>query len=111
MVLSRALTWRHAALERTFLAWLRTSIKFAHMGVIVAQLFRLPQALLPSSPAVSGFFRLGKPLGLASITIALLVVLVGGLRCWQQQRSIISGKILSCGWEMWIIVLSTLAVS
>src|SRR6201999_2208983 len=31
----------HLALERTFLAWLRTSLAFASIGVAVTQLFRL----------------------------------------------------------------------
>ena len=100
-----------AALERTYLAWMRTSIKFAHFGVLVAQLFRLPHALLPSSPLVSEFYRLGKPLGLGSIAIAIVVILVGGFRCWQQQQYMISGRIRSCGWELWVIVLCTIGVS
>jgi uncharacterized membrane protein YidH (DUF202 family) len=31
----------HLALERTFLAWLRTSLAFASIGIAVTQLFRL----------------------------------------------------------------------
>lgn len=100
-----------AALERTYLAWLRTSIKFAHFGILVTQLFRLPRDLLPSSPIVSEFYRLGKPLGYVSISIALVVILVGGFRCWQQQQYMVSGKIRSCGWEVWIVLLLTLGVS
>lgn len=102
---------RVAALERTYLAWLRTSIKFAHFGILVTQLFRLPRALLPSSPIVSEFYRLGKPLGYVSTSIALVVILVGGFRCWQQQQYMISGQIRSCGWEVWLVLLLTLGVS
>jgi len=35
----------HLALERTFLAWLRTSLAFASIGVAITQLFRLNAAL------------------------------------------------------------------
>ncbi|PNS16579.1 hypothetical protein CAC42_79 [Sphaceloma murrayae] len=35
----------HLALERTFLAWLRTSLSFASIGIAVTQLFRLNTAL------------------------------------------------------------------
>ncbi|GAA5873490.1 hypothetical protein JCM3774_002430 [Rhodotorula dairenensis] len=34
----------HLALERTFLAWLRTSLALASIGIAVTQLFRLPTA-------------------------------------------------------------------
>jgi uncharacterized membrane protein YidH (DUF202 family) len=46
----------HLALERTFLAWLRTSLAFASIGIAVTQLFRLnttsarrPEAMLDTS--------------------------------------------------------------
>ncbi|KAF2478500.1 hypothetical protein BDY17DRAFT_258827 [Neohortaea acidophila] len=101
----------HYALERTYLAWLRTSTKFAHLGVLVTQLFRLPRDLFPSSPLVSEFYRLGKRLGLVSNSIALFVIMVGGFRCWKQQHYIVNGHVRSSGWEIWIIVLATLSVS
>lgn len=52
----------HLALERTFLAWLRTSLAFASIGIAITQLFRLNttiasrsqqyQAAIPFSPFV-----------------------------------------------------------
>lgn len=108
---NQALTPSTTALERTYLAWVRTSVKFAHFGVIVTQLFRLPKEALPSSPLVSEFYRLGRPLGLVSISLAVIVILVGGFRCWQQQQYMTSGKVLSCGREIWTVVLLTLGVS
>ncbi|ETN43313.1 uncharacterized protein HMPREF1541_02472 [Cyphellophora europaea CBS 101466] len=53
----------HLALERTFLAWLRTSLAFASIGIAITQLFRLnttianrqqsyPVAAVPFSPMV-----------------------------------------------------------
>lgn len=105
------LTLENEALERTFLAWIRTSVKFAHFGVVVTQLFRLPKAIFPSSPAISQFYRLGKPLGLVSISFAVLFTAIAGFRCWQQQRYLIDGKIRSCGWEIWSVILLTVGVS
>ncbi|KUL88752.1 hypothetical protein ZTR_05162 [Talaromyces verruculosus] len=42
----------HLALERTFLAWLRTSLSFASIGIAVTQLFRLNSSVScpPSQP-------------------------------------------------------------
>ncbi|QKX62243.1 uncharacterized protein TRUGW13939_09402 [Talaromyces rugulosus] len=37
----------HLALERTFLAWLRTSLAFASIGIAVTQLFRLNSSITP----------------------------------------------------------------
>lgn len=39
----------HLALERTFLAWLRTSLSFASIGIAVTQLFRLNKSLQNSN--------------------------------------------------------------
>lgn len=43
----------HLALERTFLAWLRTSLAFASIGIAVTQLFRLNTSLQRKSEAVT----------------------------------------------------------
>ncbi|KAH8175955.1 hypothetical protein LIA77_04373 [Sarocladium implicatum] len=40
----------HLALERTFLAWLRTSLAFASIGIAVTQLFRLNTSLNGNVP-------------------------------------------------------------
>lgn len=50
-------------------------------------------------------------MGIVSVSLAMVVIMIGGLRCWQQQRSIVSGHVQSCGWEIWVVVLLTLAVS
>ncbi|KAJ9618136.1 hypothetical protein H2204_013183 [Knufia peltigerae] len=39
----------HLALERTFLAWLRTSLAFASIGIAITQLFRLNSSIAKSS--------------------------------------------------------------
>jgi uncharacterized membrane protein YidH (DUF202 family) len=41
----------HLALERTFLAWLRTSLAFASIGIAITQLFRLNTSIASRSPS------------------------------------------------------------
>ena len=78
--------------ERTFLAWLRTSLAFASIGIAVTQLFRLNSTLskregyTPTNPDNTYHLRqLGKPLGATFLGIAILVLLVGGRRYFESQ--------------------------
>ncbi|PYH37193.1 uncharacterized protein BO87DRAFT_374220 [Aspergillus neoniger CBS 115656] len=105
----------HLALERTFLAWLRTSLAFASIGIAVTQLFRLNSAgtnananlsaqnyLLPSAAydstpigvtsASARLRSIGKPLGTTFIGVAILILLVGFHRYFESQYWIIRGK-------------------
>ncbi|KAB8237384.1 hypothetical protein ETB97_001402 [Aspergillus alliaceus] len=108
----------HLALERTFLAWLRTSLAFASIGIAITQLFRLnsssgststaeysSQALPPllSPPfydptairvtATSQRLRsIGKPLGTTFIGVAIVILLIGFHRYFESQYWIIRGK-------------------
>ncbi|KIW22544.1 uncharacterized protein PV07_12422 [Cladophialophora immunda] len=43
----------HLALERTFLAWLRTSLAFASIGIAITQLFRLNTTIQSRSESLS----------------------------------------------------------
>lgn len=65
--------------ERTYLAWLRTSLSFASIGVAITQLFRLSTTLQPGQTpgGYENLRRLGKPLGATFIGIAILVLLLG----------------------------------
>jgi len=47
----------HLALERTFLAWLRTSLAFASIGIAVTQLFRLNTSLASKSQQMRMEYR------------------------------------------------------
>ncbi|KAJ5161644.1 hypothetical protein N7492_007036 [Penicillium capsulatum] len=110
----------HLALERTFLAWMRTSLAFASIGIAVTQLFRLntatattdansfdttshPAAILPpfsapisnaaSSPQDTSRLRsMGKPLGSTFIGVAILILIVGFHRYFESQYWIVRGK-------------------
>lgn len=106
-----------AATERTFLAWMRTSLAFASIGIAVTQLFRLntataitdsnsidttshPPSILPqssfntasSSPDTSRLRSVGKPLGSTFIGVAILILIVGFHRYFESQYWIVRGK-------------------
>ncbi|KAI1437614.1 hypothetical protein GGR50DRAFT_644561 [Xylaria sp. CBS 124048] len=81
----------HLAVERTFLAWLRTSLSFASIGVAVTQLFRL-NASLVDEETQHRLRRLGAPLGTAFIGISILVLLLGYHRFYQPQQWLLKGK-------------------
>ncbi|KAL7276137.1 hypothetical protein RUND412_000870 [Rhizina undulata] len=71
----------HLALERTFLAWLRTSLAFASIGIAITQLFRLNSSI--SAQATSNnnqattLRHMGKPLGATFLGIAIVVLMIG----------------------------------
>ncbi|WFD38745.1 uncharacterized protein MJAP1_001708 [Malassezia japonica] len=41
----------HLALERTFLAWMRTSLSLVAIGIAITQLFRLPELIVDRTQA------------------------------------------------------------
>jgi len=103
--------------ERTFLAWMRTSLAFASIGIAVTQLFRLnnagasthtntihsldtPPSIHPhysyastsSSQDTSRLRSMGKPLGSTFIGVAMLILIVGFHRYFESQYWIVRGK-------------------
>ncbi|KAF2851818.1 hypothetical protein T440DRAFT_467586 [Plenodomus tracheiphilus IPT5] len=105
----------HLALERTFLAWLRTSLSFASIGIAITQLFRLNTSLAsshnPSSSSSSSpssftttsqhqqqhntqtaLRHLGKPLGATFIAISIVMLFIGFHRYFEAQHYVIRGK-------------------
>ncbi|CAJ2501076.1 Uu.00g039290.m01.CDS01 [Anthostomella pinea] len=84
----------HLALERTFLAWLRTSLAFASIGIAITQLFRLNTSLADgqTDPNFQRIRHLGKPLGAAFLGISILVLFLGYQRYYQSQQWVMKGK-------------------
>jgi uncharacterized membrane protein YidH (DUF202 family) len=82
--------------ERTFLAWLRTSLAFASIGIAITQLFRLNTTSASThSPKVDDYKHLrqmGKPLGATFLAISILMLAVGFHRYFESQHWIIRGK-------------------
>ncbi|KAJ5644441.1 hypothetical protein N7507_010452 [Penicillium longicatenatum] len=106
----------HYALERTFLAYIRTSVVIAMQGVVIAQLFRLQRAR--SDEDRLRFYQVGIPLAVSCHGVAVLVALIGAFRFWRQQNAISLGKIHAGGWELnsvgillFAIILVTLIIS
>lgn len=95
---SRRHTDTFQALERTFLAYIRTSVVIAQQGVLIAQLFRLQTAEALADKL--GFHQVGVPLSVTCHGVAILVALVGAFRFWRQQGAIARNKIHAGGWEL-----------
>lgn len=79
----------HLANERTFLAWLRTSISLLGVGIAVTQLFRLNAT---SDNASNAARSLGKPLGVTFIAISIIFLLVGASRYFITQAWLTEDK-------------------
>ncbi|KAF7296794.1 hypothetical protein MIND_00910400 [Mycena indigotica] len=85
----------HLASERTFLAYVRTSLAIAAAGVALVQLF-----LVSSSDTELGLLRTdngrlktyGRPLAIASIVLALYLLAVGVSRYFSIQAALVDGN-------------------
>ncbi|KAK5658818.1 hypothetical protein OQA88_1630 [Cercophora sp. LCS_1] len=82
----------HLALERTFLAWLRTSLAFASIGIAITQLFRLNTSLAEDGKQAESLRHLGKPLGATFLSISILILFLGYNRYLSSQYWVIKGK-------------------
>lgn len=90
--------------ERTFLAWLRTSLSFASIGIAITQLFRLNSSLRSDTSGAADVAteshthslrrlrHLGKPLGATFIGISILMLFIGFHRYFEAQHYVIRGK-------------------
>ncbi|GJN68710.1 hypothetical protein PLIIFM63780_001104 [Purpureocillium lilacinum] len=102
----------HLALERTFLAWLRTSLAFASIGIAVTQLFRLNTSLSDTGSDIgSGTLkRLGKPLGATFLAISILTLLLGFRRYFHGQDWVIKGKFPASRGTIIVVAFVALAI-
>ncbi|KAM6488514.1 hypothetical protein HDV62DRAFT_29990 [Trichoderma sp. SZMC 28011] len=101
----------HLALERTFLAWLRTSLAFASIGVAVTQLFRLNT----DNASASDFDhtrlqKMGRPLGATFLAISIVTLLLGCRRYFHAQEWILQGKFPASRGTIIIMSLVALAL-
>lgn len=93
-ILSTHLLTTGTFIERTFLAWLRTSLAFASIGIAITQLFRLnvtSSTNLGSDP-YRHLKQMGKPLGATFIGISIVMLGIGFHRYFESQHWIIRGK-------------------
>jgi len=83
----------HLASERTFLAYVRTSLAFASAGVALVQLFRVSVSTSANSPLQSGIAveSFARPLGATLIAFGIAVLVTGTLRYFAVQRALPKG--------------------
>ncbi|KAJ7738822.1 hypothetical protein DFH07DRAFT_1064492 [Mycena maculata] len=82
----------HLASERTFLAYVRTSLTIASAGVALAQLLTLSERFKNQiSVPLQPFETYARPLAVGSIVLALYVLLVGVSRYFTVQTALTKG--------------------
>ena len=90
----------YLALERTFLGWFRTSVTLISLSVIITQLFVLKDV----DPTK------GKVLGVILSCGGIIVLLLGCVRYFEQQRLLAQGKALSGGWHHQVLIILLLMI-
>jgi hypothetical protein len=78
-------------------------------GVLTAQIFRLQRVANPDPHF--GFYVIGRPLSILFMSMGIVVVLVGALRCWKLQNALVRGKAQAGGWEVLLIIGLSILVS
>ncbi|KAL2755795.1 hypothetical protein ACRALDRAFT_1064202 [Sodiomyces alcalophilus JCM 7366] len=96
----------HLALERTYLAYLRTALMSAITGTIVAQLYVLQQP-----PSGFGYGTVGRPLASICYGFSICTVLLGTCRAWRHQHAMIGGKALTGGFEIVVLAIASLLIA
>ncbi|KAL7943450.1 hypothetical protein V8C42DRAFT_359145 [Trichoderma barbatum] len=81
------------ARDHLALAWLRTSLAFASIGVAVTQLFRLNTGSASASEFDhTRLQQMGRPLGATFLAISIVTLLLGCRRYFHAQEWILQGK-------------------
>lgn len=81
------------ALERTFLSYLRTSTALVTFGVLVTQLFVLKKL----NPTI------GMAVGAVCEAGGMLIVVLGCVRYFRQQRLLVQRKTVVAGWDLLVV--------
>lgn len=89
-------------MERTYLSYHRTALALALLSVLVVQLQVLQHS--PNPDPVLGFYAMGKPLAACLAVGAMTTSMLGWLRWWRWQQTLIRGKALAGGWELTVTV-------
>ena len=97
--------------ERTFLAWLRTSLAFASIGIAITQLFRLNTSLAEDTKQAETLRHLGKPLGTTFLAVSILILLLGYNRYLQGQYWVIKGKFPASRGTIMLVALIAFSVT
>ncbi|KAF8915152.1 hypothetical protein CPB85DRAFT_1181040, partial [Mucidula mucida] len=86
----------HLASERTFLAYIRTSLVLASTGVALVQLFSISSHTTSDnvtsfSPTSSLLHNYSRPLGATTVLLALLFLAIGVTRYFSIQKKLTQG--------------------
>jgi uncharacterized membrane protein YidH (DUF202 family) len=80
----------HLASERTFLAYMRTSLAIASSGVALVQLFSAASASAPKG-SIHRLHVYIRPLGASTVVVGLLVLVIGVTRYFTVQAALTKG--------------------
>ncbi|KAF9104593.1 hypothetical protein BGX29_001639 [Mortierella sp. GBA35] len=101
----------HLANERTYLAWLRTSLSLITVGVAVTQLFRLQaSASGQQSNELKKVSQLGRPLGGTFIALGILFLWLGTSRYFHNQSVLSYGQFPASRGSVVLATVTTLAI-
>ncbi|RKU42744.1 hypothetical protein DL546_005318 [Coniochaeta pulveracea] len=100
----------HLALERTFLAWLRTSLAFASIGIAITQLFRLNTSLQGAGNNET-LKHVGRPLGTTFLGISILILFLGYNRYLEGQHWVMKGKFPASRGTIMLVAFVAFAVT
>ncbi|KAM5355100.1 hypothetical protein ACJ41O_001746 [Fusarium nematophilum] len=95
----------HLANERTFLGYLRTSVMMSMVGTLVLQLFTLNH-----HGAGFGYTLVGKPLATTCYAFSAGTVILGAVRSWRHQDSMLRGMALAGGFEVHVLGICSMLV-
>lgn len=90
----------YLALERTFLSWIRTATALISFGVVITQLFVFKKVDV----------RKGSILGAFTSAGGILIVLIGCVRYFKQQKHLTYGNTTSAGWEILALLIILTAI-
>ncbi|KAG0053135.1 hypothetical protein BGZ83_001607 [Gryganskiella cystojenkinii] len=85
----------HLANERTYLAWLRSSLSLITVGVAVTQLFRLQSSAANGQPPSNELIKvseLGRPLGGSFVALGIMFLWIGTSRYFHNQSVLSYGQ-------------------
>ncbi|KAL5528849.1 hypothetical protein ACEPAG_4823 [Sanghuangporus baumii] len=96
----------HLAAERTFLAYVRTSLGCAAAGVALVQLI----AMTPTDVSMP-LETFGKILGAVTEVLGVGIMLIAVFRYFSMQRALIDGKFPPAGAVVWVIVFAMVVIT
>lgn len=96
----------HLANERTFLAWLRTSLTFASVGVALTQLFRLTE---PSGDHFT--HRASIIMGCLFIGTGILILVIGTSRYFHVQHVLQQSHFPATRAPIWLVFFLSISLA